>query len=145
MLIVLDTNILASAVIKKQGNPAIIIKAWQNYYFDLVISALLFQEWQRVLTYKRILKYSYLDKTELLFLLNLIKSLSKMAVFDQSEIRAVIADDPSDDIILATALAGKADFIVSGDKHLLSLGEYKGIKIITAAELVKIFDYENQI
>lgn len=53
----------------------------------------------------------------------------------------VVKDDPSDDIVLATAIAGQADYIVSGDKHLLDLGEYKGIKIITAAEFAEVLQH----
>jgi predicted nucleic acid-binding protein len=46
---------------------------------------------------------------------------------------AVIDDDPDDDVFLACALAGDAAFIVSGDDHLLSLGNYRNIEIVTPA------------
>ena len=51
---------------------------------------------------------------------------------------AVIAADPSDDMVLACAVAGKADYIVSGDPHLLDLGEYEGIRIVSPAVFVSI-------
>ncbi len=50
----------------------------------------------------------------------------------------VVPHDPSDDKVLETALLGDADIIVSGDKHLLSLGSFRGIRILRAAELVRI-------
>jgi len=51
----------------------------------------------------------------------------------------VIADDADDDHVLACALAGNAELIVSGGKHLLRLGsEYQGIRIVTPAEAVSI-------
>ena len=53
----------------------------------------------------------------------------------------VIANDADDDHVLACALAANADLIVSGDKHLLSLGgEYQGIRIITPAEAIQVVE-----
>jgi len=64
------------------------------------------------------------------------------SVLDKLEDIKVVKSDPSDDIILATALAGQASYIVSGDKHLLDLGVYRGIKVVTAIEFVKILEHE---
>lgn len=50
----------------------------------------------------------------------------------------IITDDPKDNMILECAVGGKADYIVSGDRHLLSLKEYKGIKILTAREFIEL-------
>jgi predicted nucleic acid-binding protein len=52
----------------------------------------------------------------------------------------VIPEDPDDDIIVRTAYDGKADYIVSGDRHLLALKEFKGIKILTIDEMLKLLD-----
>jgi predicted nucleic acid-binding protein len=51
---------------------------------------------------------------------------------------SVIAADPDDDHVIAAAVAAKADLIVSGDRHLLTLGTHRGIRVITPAEAVKI-------
>jgi predicted nucleic acid-binding protein len=53
----------------------------------------------------------------------------------------VIQEDPDDDIFLNTALDGKADYIVSGDPHLLDLSKYKGIKIVTVDDMLKKLGY----
>ncbi len=50
----------------------------------------------------------------------------------------VIREDPEDNKFLDCAVAGKADYIVSGDQHLLELNEHEGIKIVTASELLKV-------
>ena len=50
----------------------------------------------------------------------------------------VILEDPDDDIIIRAAYDGKADYIVSGDRHLLSLKEFKGIKILTVEEMLNV-------
>ena len=52
-------------------------------------------------------------------------------------IAPTILDDPDDDQVLACTLAAKAEFIVSGDRHLLDLKEHLGIRIVTAAEALK--------
>jgi predicted nucleic acid-binding protein len=51
-------------------------------------------------------------------------------------IAPTIADDPADDAVLACAIGARAEVIVSGDSHLLRLGDYQGIPILTAAELL---------
>jgi putative PIN family toxin of toxin-antitoxin system len=48
----------------------------------------------------------------------------------------VIKDDPDDDRVLECAVAGEAEYIVSGDKHLLRLGSYQGISIVTARDFM---------
>lgn len=50
----------------------------------------------------------------------------------------VIDIDPSDDIVLETAVIGEVDLIVSGDGHLLSLGTFRGVKIVWATDLVRL-------
>ncbi len=52
-------------------------------------------------------------------------------------IELVVADDPDDDAVLACAVAAAANAIVSGDPHLLALGQYAGIPIWTAAQLLE--------
>lgn len=51
---------------------------------------------------------------------------------------AVITEDPADDIVLGTAVEGKASHVVSGDKHLLDLGGYRGIRIVTPKEMLEL-------
>ena len=54
------------------------------------------------------------------------------------EVRAV-KDDPDDDKYLAAALIGRAGFVVSGDHHLLDLGEYQGVTILTPRRFLGLF------
>ncbi|HEY4699644.1 MAG TPA: putative toxin-antitoxin system toxin component, PIN family, partial [Nitrososphaerales archaeon] len=49
----------------------------------------------------------------------------------------VVAEDPDDDLVLNTAYSGKAAYIVTGDRHLLALKEFKGIKILTVNEMLQ--------
>jgi putative PIN family toxin of toxin-antitoxin system len=50
----------------------------------------------------------------------------------------IIAADPDDDAILECATVGQAEFIVSGDRHLLTLGNYEGVKIVKAADFLTL-------
>jgi len=56
---------------------------------------------------------------------------------------AVIAHEP-DNRILECAMEGQADYIISGDKHLLDLKTYQGIKIVTLAEFLEIFEAQGK-
>lgn len=58
-------------------------------------------------------------------------------VITPAQIRRTVPDDADDDHVLACALAAQADWIVSGDAHLLNLKHYQGIRIIDAAEAVR--------
>ncbi len=49
---------------------------------------------------------------------------------------AVIKEDPDDDRVLECAVDGRADYIVSGDRHLLKLGEFRGIPILTVRQFM---------
>ena len=55
-----------------------------------------------------------------------------------ADIHAYIQDDPDDDAVLACALAAQADFIVSGDAHLLDLKHYQHIQIVNSTEALRI-------
>jgi putative PIN family toxin of toxin-antitoxin system len=70
--------------------------------------------------------------------LAVIKKIVHAADFvNPKTVPAVIADDPDDNPILACALAGKADLIVSGDRHLLSLKDYASIPIVRPVDFLR--------
>jgi putative PIN family toxin of toxin-antitoxin system len=50
----------------------------------------------------------------------------------------VVMDDPDDDKVIECAVIGKADYIVTGDRHLLALGQYSNISIVRAAQFISI-------
>jgi predicted nucleic acid-binding protein len=56
------------------------------------------------------------------------------------EMSPVILADPDDDDVLACAVAAEADYIVSGDRDLLSLGSFRGIPIVTPAEMTGLLE-----
>jgi putative PIN family toxin of toxin-antitoxin system len=68
---------------------------------------------------------------------DLVLGYAALATVVQSDALApVVTADPDDDAVLACAVAARADAIVTGDSHLLDLGQYQGIPILTSVELL---------
>lgn len=130
--VVLDTNVLVSGAIQKKGFPYKVVKAWEDDVLALVTSGPLIDEVNRVLHYNKIrVRYSLKEEEIKQILLNLMRY--SIFINDPPKLN-VIKEDPSDNNILAAAIGGKADYIISGDTHLLNLGAYKGVSILTPKE-----------
>lgn len=121
--VVLDTNVLVSALLFT-GVSSRLVELWQSGRIELLASGQMIREYTRVLAYPKF----KLGTEESLGLLReeILPFITPVSV---SKVLPIIKEDPSDDEFLACALEGKADAIVSGDKHLLSLENYRGIPI----------------
>lgn len=132
--IVLDTNILISGVIAS-GYSAAILDALRRNEISLVTSGHMLEEFIDVLARPRIVrKYPHAaENAEAL--LDFIRA---FAIMVQGSPEAnQISVDRDDDFVLACAEEAQADAIVSGDPHLLDLGFYKGIPILTPRDFVE--------
>lgn len=136
---VLDTNQFVSSIIVKKGVPAQLLRAWQEHAYILTTSRQIIAEVERALHYPRILKKYHLQEKDIQALINLIEH--EAIVLPSPRRVNIIKDDPDDNQVLACALEAKAPYIVSGDKHLLKLGQYKNISIVTVREFLKIINY----
>jgi putative PIN family toxin of toxin-antitoxin system len=131
--IVLDTGIYISALITKGTPPDRLYQSWDEGAFHLVTSSEQIAELSRVVGYKKLRKFITLDEAHVL-----IDNLHNRAEIVSNLPDVHLSPDPDDDLILATAIAGKADYIISGDKRdMLSLKEVQGIPIITARQAVE--------
>ena len=127
--VVIDTNVIISGVIQKSGFPFKVVKLWEDEKFVLITSAATIEEAGRVLNYPKISKkYKLTDDDIKRSITNLLRY--STLIDDPPAINA-IKEDPEDNKILAAAVAGKADYIISGDAHLLGLRRYEGIEIVT--------------
>ena len=142
MRIVLDANVLVSALISVKGSPARLLAYWQEGKFDIVASPAMLQELERVLHYPRLQQQYHLPEEEIRQFLRLL--MTHAIEVNPSEEIAVIARDLSDNRYLECALAGEAQYIVSGDSHLLDLKEYRGIRILTPAEFVTLLKLQGE-
>ena len=124
MRVVLDTNVLVSALISR-GKPRTLLRLIKAKDHSLIISHPILEELSRIASNDKIARYaSTEDYTEFLKNLleksSLVRAKSKVHVFNDA-----------DDRILSTARDGKADMIVTGDKHMLGLKTFRHIRIIT--------------
>lgn len=130
--VVFDVNVLISSLIV-EGKPQQLWLKAKAKKFRLILSRQIVSEFVRVISRAKFEKY--VDEKDIqLFLEDIHQTAQFIQV--KSKFRA-IKEDPSDDVILRTAYDGKTDYIVSGDKHLLLLGEFRGIKILTVDEMLK--------
>jgi putative PIN family toxin of toxin-antitoxin system len=141
MRVVLDANIYVSSLISDKGNPAKIIKRWLVGEFEILLSPAIIDEILRVTAYGRIQrKYTKVGENRLEF----VELLSKNSLWIEPwEKLAVVPNDESDNRYLECAETGGAQYIVTGDKHLLELGSYKGILIITPAAFIALLEIGN--
>lgn len=137
---VIDTNLLVSYALTKGPTLSRLVIHWEKGAFVYLTSSPIIKE------LKEVLKRPYLRE--------------KMAANPQLLIDIAEADteqvtgklvlegvcrDPKDDIFIACAVEGEADYIVTGNKDLLDLDEYRGIKIVRPGEFVAILDALGQI
>ncbi|RLG42902.1 MAG: putative toxin-antitoxin system toxin component, PIN family [Thermoproteota archaeon] len=134
--VVLDTNVIVSATLIKNSLPDKILRAWQKGKFQLIVSPEIIEEIRRVLFSEKIKNRGWMTEKEIeefLFLLERAALLSP----GQFTLK-VIKEDPGDDKFIIAAIEQKADYIVSGDKHLLNLKSYQEIKIVSPREFWEI-------
>ncbi len=128
MHVVLDTGILLAALITSGTPPDLIYRAWRKKAFELITSEWQLEELRRVSRYPKLRKY--LKPAEAGTLVN---GLRRQATVLQELPTVELSPDPDDNPILATAMAGMADYLVTGDKRdLLSLEKVETVQIITA-------------
>ena len=132
--VVLDTNVIISAIFWR-GSPYRVMKKALQRDFILVISPDILEEVSERLKYK-----FNLPRDEIETLTNILLSYSDI-VEPTTKVNVVKADE-NDNKIIECAIDGEADFIVTGDHHLLELKSYKSIKIITPAEFLELLESE---
>ena len=129
---VIDTNILISALLVGSSLPAHLIALWREGRFDLLTSADQLDELMRVTRYPRIR-----ERLAPPLAGRLINELCDLAVVVKNLPVVTVSPDPFDNYLLATAAAGSADFLVTGDKQdLLGLKLYEGARIITVRDFL---------
>jgi putative PIN family toxin of toxin-antitoxin system len=138
VLAVLDVNILASGAASRAGLPGLIVDLATDGRIDVAVSDRMLEKLDEVL------QRPYFSKR-----LNARKRGRFIAAYravarkkDPDPAVAGVADDEEDDLVLGTAVAAGADVLVTGDRGLLAIGEFRGVRIVTARELLATLDDE---
>ena len=130
MRVVLDTNAVISALLFS-GASSKLVSLWQEGLITPLLSRAILDEYLRVLSYRKFelseKEINELIQEEILPYAEVVKPKSRLRV---------IRRDPSDNKFLECAVAGKAGVIISGDKDLLSLGQYRKIRIQSPAQFL---------
>jgi putative PIN family toxin of toxin-antitoxin system len=138
---VLDANIFISAMIAPGSVPTRILHAAYASVFLCLTSAAIANEIRRALSRDRIRSKYHLDATEVERLHGFLE-LDHVRVPITAEVRGV-ATHPEDDLILATAVSAQVDYLVTGDRQLLALGHYAGVRIVSPRDFLAIIDRQN--
>jgi putative PIN family toxin of toxin-antitoxin system len=133
---VLDVNVIISAVITENGPPHYLLGAWRDGAFSLVISIGIISEVLEKLYSPRIGGIYGITDESIRELVALLQTQSDLIGVSATDVIPVTGD-PEDDYVLATCVVSRADFLVTGDKRLLALGEHEGMRIVTPTEFVR--------
>lgn len=140
--VVIDTNLIISSAIVSSSPPHKLIKAWVKGEFTLLTSKEQLREIKEVSDRKKLRRYHLLPAkiTELLENMEFAAELVDNESFANLKIHT---RDPKDDYLLAVAIFGKADYLISGDKDFLALNDnpYTGnLKVVKASEFLDLLD-----
>ena len=130
MKVVVDTNVLVSGVFFG-GMPSRILEAWRDERIDVVVSPDILEEYRRVGEH---LETQFTDVSLAPFLALLVMNAE---IIEPPDLPEQVSRDSDDDKFIACALAGGCHVIISGDKDLLSISGYRGVKVVAPREFLE--------
>jgi putative PIN family toxin of toxin-antitoxin system len=128
--VVVDTNVLVSALLSNGKPRRLVFRLLEKH--EVITSSQMLAELADVLSRGKF----GVTNSQVERFLSVLVGKSELVKVEQPP--KVVQADPDDDVVLDTAYRGKADCVVSGDKHLLGLKEYKGIKVVGVNEMIGI-------
>lgn len=132
-----DTNVIISAL-NFPGNPSRILDMAAAGEIHLAISDAILTEVERVLQRP---KFGWTQREA-------DDAIGELSAFGDHVVPKqrinVVKDDPTDNSIIECAVASGSDYLVTGDKHLLKIGQYQGVKIVTPAEFMEIVTHQGR-
>lgn len=133
---VLDANIYISAVIRPEGPPGLVIARFlRDAAFDIVLSPAIVDEVLRALSYPKVRGFIRSNIEPELWFEDIVVLADLVAgSWDASGVCA----DPDDDKYVGAALEGRAGFVVTGDRHLLALGEHERVRIVNPRRFLEV-------
>jgi putative PIN family toxin of toxin-antitoxin system len=132
--IVIDTNVLISAIVWT-GKPKQVLNHARRQKITFVTSYQLLDELRQILIRQD--KPFHLQDNEAD---RVVEALRGFAEVVESHSEITVCHDEMDNRVIACAIDGKAEYIITGDLHLLGLGSYKSVKIMTVADFLSHFE-----
>jgi putative PIN family toxin of toxin-antitoxin system len=134
--VILDTNVLLSALIRVDSKPYQLVRAWLDGRFELVSSDAQLEELRRVSRYEQVRRH--FEPAEVGWLVNRIRA---RALVIKRLPKVDVADDPDDNYLLAMAAASQAQYLATGDKSgLLVLERHGDTQLVTVQQLVSALE-----
>lgn len=136
MRLVLDTNVVASAMLWG-GAPWMLLQAGREKHIELFTSMPLLAELTDILGRRKFVKKI---AASLLSVDQLVDRYAELTSVVRPTSTPRIAPDPDDDVVIGTAIAAHADLVITGDRTLLSISDYQGIRIVMVREGIELIE-----
>jgi uncharacterized protein len=130
---IIDTNVLVSALIRKQGVSGLVLQHLRDGNFSIIYSVPIIVKLIEVLSRPHIQQKYHIHSDDIIALINLIRLRGEL-VIPKRQIDA--CRDARDNRFLEAAIEGRVDVILSGDADLLDMGVFEGIPIVSVAEFL---------
>ena len=131
MKVVVDTNVFVSSFLNPQGVPRRVIDLWKAGRVTLCLSTPIIAEYAEVLS-----RFGLADGPELKELLDLFAARMHVIFAPKPPRLTLVPEDPADEKFIECAVATNAEFVISGDKHLLTIGTHGSVTILTSASFL---------
>jgi hypothetical protein len=139
--VVLDTNVLVSALLTPVSPPAKILAAVLEGRLRIIISPAIISEIGLVFQYPRLKKTMRKHRLSAEEVEEALFKILKVAIITPGDkIILGVSRDPADDPILSCAVEGQADYVISGDKDLTELESFEGIRIMEPATFLRLLE-----
>lgn len=131
MRVVLDTNVFISGLLRAGSPPDLLRQAWESRHLTPFTSEWQLDELRRVSRYPR-LRHRFAPHEAG----RLVSHIRRVAILVEPALKVAVSPDPDDDVLVATAIAGDAQYLVTGDRSdLLALVKVGGVRIVTARQM----------
>lgn len=135
--VVPDVQALIQAAISRTGPAALLIASWEQGNSTLITCEQIISDYASVLRRPHIMgKFRHITPQSIAA--SVLTLRNQAIVVALTDAPRVVPEDPDDDIVVACAVLGSADYIVSRDRHLLRLGAYQGIPVVSTEAFARI-------